>query len=192
MKEGKGKNMRIISGKHRGRKLVTLEGLDVTRPTSDRVKEALFNIIGNRVIDANVLDMFAGSGALGLEAISRGAKQCVFIDSSKNAINVIKNNIALCKEEQAAQVINLDYKLALDKVKNIKFDLVFIDPPYLKDIEESALLGVSNLLNKDAIVIVETDQTDDLPETVSNLVKYDARKYGRTIISFYCISIINN
>ena len=166
--------MRIISGKHRGRKLVTLEGMDVTRPTSDRVKEALFNILNNKILDANVLDMFAGSGALGLEAISRGAKQCVFIDSSSKAVNVIKKNIALCKEEAISQVINLDFKLALEKVKNIKFDVVFIDPPYLKDIEVSALTFVSELLNEDAIVIVETDETDDIPEKVLDLVKYSS------------------
>lgn len=177
--------MRIISGKHRGKKLVTLEGMDVTRPTSDRVKEALFNILGNIVVDANVLDMFAGSGALGLEAISRGAKQCVFIDSSMQAINVIKKNITSCKEESVSRVINTDYKLALEKVDNIKFDLVFIDPPYLKDIEVSALTCVSKLLSKNGIVIVEMDEKDDIPEKVLNLVKYDSRKYGRTIISFF-------
>ena len=179
--------MRIISGKHRGKKLVTLEGMNVTRPTSDRVKESLFNILGNRIIDANILDMFAGSGALGLEAISRGAKQCVFIDSSIQAINIIKKNIALCKEENVSRVINSDYKLALEKINNIKFDIVFIDPPYLKDIEVSALICVSKLLDRNGIVIVETDEKDDIPDEVENLLKYDSRKYGRTIISFYKI-----
>lgn len=177
--------MRIISGKHRGRKLVTLEGMDVTRPTSDRVKEALFNILNNKMTEANILDMFAGSGALGLEAISRGAKQCVFIDISDKAINVIKKNISLCKEENVVRVINSDYKIALEKLKNIKFDVVFIDPPYLKNMEVSALTYVNDLLNEDAVVVVETDETDDIPEEVLNLEKYDARKYGRTIISFF-------
>jgi len=177
--------MRIISGKHRGKKLLTLEGMDVTRPTSDRVKEALFSILGNTIIDATILDMFAGSGALGLESISRGAKECVFIDSSAQAINVIKKNIALCKEENVSLVMNLDYRLALEKIKNKKFDIAFIDPPYLKDIEISALNLVSEVLSDEGIVIVETDQKDDIPEEVSNLVKYDERKYGRTIISFY-------
>jgi len=177
--------MRIISGKHRGRKLLTLDGNDITRPTSDRVKEALFNILGNKIVDANILDMFAGSGALGLESLSRGAKQCVFIDSSEQAISVIKKNIALCKEENVSRVIKQDYQQALKSINNIKFDVVFIDPPYLNDIETTALTAVSGLINKDAVVIVETDKTDDIPDRVLDLVKYDSRKYGRTIISFY-------
>ncbi|MBQ7667907.1 MAG: 16S rRNA (guanine(966)-N(2))-methyltransferase RsmD [Clostridia bacterium] len=177
--------MRIISGKHRGRKLLTLDGFDITRPTADRVKESLFNILSTKVIDAVVLDMFAGSGALGLESLSRGAKECVFIDSDKKAADIVKKNISLCGEEDKSQVINLDYKVALKKLENKKFDLVFIDPPYSKDIETIALGMLNDKLSEDAIVVVEIDEKDDVQDKVGNLVKCDSRKYGRTIISFF-------
>lgn len=176
--------MRIISGQSRGRKLKTLEGMN-TRPTADRVKESLFNIIGNNIVDSKVLDLFAGSGALGLEALSRGASECVFVDSSKDAINIIKENIKLCRQEVNSRVINDDYMLALKLVSNKKFDFIFVDPPYSKGIEIKVLENVENILADEGIVIVETDQADILPDEVNNLIKYDARKYGRTIISFF-------
>jgi len=175
--------MRIISGQFRGRKLKTLEGMN-TRPTADRVKESLFNILNSKVYDSKVLDLFAGSGALGLEALSRGAESCVFVDSSKEAINIIKENIKLCKIEEKSKVINKDY-LEVLKSTNEKFDIIFVDPPYSKGIEIRVLENVKNILSDKGIVIIETDQTDITPEEINGLVKYDSRKYGRTIISFY-------
>lgn len=175
--------MRIISGQFRGRKLKTLEGMN-TRPTADRVKESLFNILNTKVYDAKVLDLFAGSGSLGLEALSRGAEYCVFVDSSKEAINIVKENVTLCKVQENSKIINKDY-LEVIKTINNKFDIIFVDPPYSKGIEIVVLENVKDILTEDGIIIIETDQTDIPPEEINGLVKYDARKYGRTIISFY-------
>lgn len=175
--------MRIISGQFRGRKLKTLEGMN-TRPTADRVKESLFNILNTKVYDAKVLDLFAGSGSLGLEALSRGAVSCVFVDSSKEAINIIKENVSLCRAENSSKIINKDY-LNVIKSTNEVFDIIFVDPPYSKGIEIIVLENAKNILSEEGIVIIETDQTDIPPEEINGLIKYDARKYGRTIISFY-------
>lgn len=175
--------MRIISGQFKGRKLKTLEGIN-TRPTADRVKESLFNILGNKTYDAKILDLFAGSGALGLEALSRGASYCVFVDSSKDAINIIKENIKLCKQEDNSKIINKDYVEVL-KLLNDKFDIIFVDPPYSKGIELVVLENIKEILSEDGIIVVETDKSDILDDEINGLVKYDTRKYGRTIISFY-------
>lgn len=175
--------MRIISGQFKGRKLKTLDGMN-TRPTADRVKESLFNILGSRVYDANVLDLFAGSGSLGLEALSRGAVNCVFVDSSKAAISIVEENIKLCRQEKNSRLINKDYMEAL-KLINEKFDIIFVDPPYSKGIELVVLDKAKNILAENGVMIVETDQTDIPPDEIDRLVKYDSRKYGRTIISFY-------
>lgn len=178
--------MRIISGKNRGRQLKTLEGMN-TRPTADRVKESLFNIIYAKVLDAKVLDLFAGSGALGLEAISRGAKSCVFVDSSKEAMAVIKKNIELCGAKDKAEIRNMDYELAMKKslAVNETFDLIFVDPPYGKDISENVLNKIEPLLADSGTLIIETDEKDFLSDKVGSLVKTDVRRYGRTVISFF-------
>jgi len=175
--------MRIISGQFRGRKLKTLEGMN-TRPTADRVKESLFNILNTKVYDANVLDLFAGSGALGLEALSRGAASCVFVDSSKEAIDIVKENVDLCKVQENSKIINKDYLEVLKNINN-KFDIIFVDPPYSKGIEIVVLENVKDILTEDGMVIIETDHTDIPPDEINGLIKYDSRKYGRTIISFY-------
>ena len=175
--------MRVISGQFKGRKLKTLEGIN-TRPTADRVKESLFNILATKVYDAKVLDLFAGSGSLGLEALSRGAISCVFVDYSKEAINIVKENVKLCRQENNSKFINKDYTEAINSL-NDEFDIIFVDPPYSKGIELLVLEKARNILSKNGIIIVETDQTDIPPDEINGLVKYDSRKYGRTIISFY-------
>lgn len=175
--------MRIISGEFKGRKLKTLDGMN-TRPTADRVKESLFNILGNRIYDAKVLDLFAGSGSLGLEALSRGAISCVFVDSFKDAINIVKENVKLCKKDNCSKFINKDYMEVL-KLIDDKFDIIFVDPPYSKGIEILVLANIKEVLAENGIVIIETDQQDVPPDEINGLIKYDSRKYGRTIISFY-------
>ena len=124
--------MRIISGISRGTKLFTLEG-ENTRPTLDRVKEPLFSIIQTHIKDAVVLDLFAGSGALGLEALSRGSKRAVLCDKSYEAVNIIKKNIEKTHMEEKAEVLCMDYKKCISTAKD-KFDIIFIDPPYKLDI----------------------------------------------------------
>ena len=138
--------MRIISGKARGTKLYTLEGTN-TRPTLDRVKESIFNIIQNEIEDATVLDLFAGSGAIGLECLSRGAKKAVLCDKSKEAIQIIKRNIEKTHMEEKAQIINADYENCLEKLKNEQFDIIYIDPPYatnyiFKSLEKIKEIGI--------------------------------------------------
>lgn len=141
--------MRVISGSARGTKLVTLEGND-TRPTLDRVKEALFNIIQNEICEANVLDLFSGSGALAIESLSRGAKYAVSTDSSKKAIEIIKLNAKKTHFEDKIEIINKDYKKALEQVQNTKFDIVFLDPPYKTNYGEDAtrIIIENNILSK--------------------------------------------
>ena len=135
--------MRIISGRARGTKLYTLEG-ENTRPTLDRVKESLFNIIQNKIEDANFLDLFSGSGAIGLEALSRGAKKTIFCDSSKQAIEIINKNIKKTHLEDNSKVYNLDYKKALKEIKE-KQDIIYIDPPYKTDFAIQAINEIIKL-----------------------------------------------
>ena len=182
--------MRIISGSMRGTKLFTLEGMDVTRPTLDRVKESLFNILNFKLKDAIVLDLFAGSGSLGLESISRGAKKSYFCDASRNAIKVINQNIEKTRCQEKATVINKDYKRALMefKEKNIKFDIVFLDPPYKTNynIETVKFFEEFNLLNEDGIIVIETDIEKEVLEELKDFSVdiYDVRKYGRVSLIF--------
>ena len=130
--------MRIISGTARGTKLFTLSGNDITRPTLDRVKEALFSSIQVQILDANVLDLFAGSGALGLEALSRGARKAVFCDHSKEAIEIIKQNIIKTHMTEQAEVVMSDYKELLTKTQE-EYDIIFLDSPYASDYDIEAL-----------------------------------------------------
>ena len=143
--------MRVISGKSRGKKLISLDG-DNTRPTLDRVKEALFNIIQFQVQDAVVLDLFAGTGALGIEALSRGAKEAIFCDKVPEAIKVIKQNIINTNNLDKTIIINKDYKDALENIskQKKKFDIIFLDPPYKTNlaIESLQKIIMSNLLTK--------------------------------------------
>ncbi len=150
--------MRIISGSKRGLVLFTLDGLS-TRPTLDRVKETMFNVINFELVDENCLDVFAGSGSLGLEALSRGASQVYFIEKKDSAIEIVNKNIQKAKFMDKSTVIKEDFKVALKKIKedNVKFSIVFLDPPYNDDYYEEVLdlLIKYDLLNEDAIVICE-------------------------------------
>ena len=181
--------MRIISGDFRGTKLFTLEGLN-TRPTLDRVKEALFSKINFELQDSVVLVLFAGSGALALESISRGAKEAVLCDSSREAIKIIKQNIEKTKTNEKTLILNLDYKKALEDLKNkdIKFDIVFLDPPYQTDFAEEAVKIIieNKLLNEDAIIILETDNKEKVIKNLdTELIEIkDIKKYGRVDLLF--------
>ena len=178
--------MRIISGIARGTKLYTLDGNN-TRPTLDRIKEPLFSIIQNNIKDAIVLDLFSGSGALGLEALSRGAKKAILCDKSYEAMDVIKRNIDKTHFEEKTEVFYGDYKKCLDKL-NEKIDLIFIDPPYKLNIAVKAvdIILKKDLLAKDGIIVLETDDEQRiLREIESEEVRIvDKRKYGRATIIF--------
>ena len=175
--------MRIIAGKFKGCTLYTLEGNN-TRPTLDRVKESVFNILGNSFFDTYVVDLFAGSGALGLESISRGAKFCDFVDMSKDAINIIKKNIDKCRANDFSKVYQLEYKDAIKKL-NKKYDFIFLDPPYGKDMGIEAISLLDDITDENSVVILETDSTDNVPDKIDMFYRYDTRKYGRVVISFF-------
>jgi 16S rRNA (guanine966-N2)-methyltransferase len=181
--------MRIISGTMRGTKLYTLEGIN-TRPTLDRVKEALFSKIHMDLQDANVLDLFSGSGALGLEALSRGAQKAVLCDSSRDAIKIIKQNIEKTKTNEKVLLLNCDYKKALEQLKNQdeKFDIIFLDPPYKTNFAEESvkIIEQTNLLNEDGIIILETDDKEKVIKNLytEKLEIKDLKKYGRVYLLF--------
>ena len=181
--------MRVIAGTAKGCKLNSIEDLS-TRPTLDRVKEPLFSIIQNYIKDANVLDLFAGSGALGIEALSRGAKHCTFCDKSYKAIQMVKENILKTKMQEKSTILNKDYKKCLEEMQE-SFDIIFIDPPYKEDIAISSINQIleKSLLSKSGIIILETDEEEreikEL-ENVSKLEVYDKRKYGRVKLLFLC------
>jgi len=179
--------MRIISGLARGTKLYTLEG-ENTRPTLDRVKEPLFSIIQNYIKDSVVLDLFAGSGALGLEALSRGAKKAVLCDKSYEAIEIIKKNINKTHFEEKTKVLCMDYKKCLSSVAD-KFDIIFIDPPYKLDIAVNSVEIIldNNLLSPDGIIIIETDEEEREIQKIKNLSNIEIinlRTYGRVKLIF--------
>lgn len=180
--------MRVISGRARGKKLVSLEGLN-TRPTLDRVKEALFNIIQYDVVDKEVLDLFAGSGALGIEALSRGAKSATFCDNSRDAINVITTNVKNTRFLEETTIINKDYVSTLELLHNSNksFDIIFLDPPYKTNFAEIAIEKIIdfNLLSKDGIIVLETDDTKKEEQIEKQGIEiFDKRKYGRVILIF--------
>jgi RNA methyltransferase, RsmD family len=180
--------LRIIAGKSRGRRLETVSGIG-TRPTSDRVKEALFNIIQMRLTDSIVLDLFAGTGNLGLEAISRGSRKAVFVEKDRNAIAVLNRNCKTLGYLEQIEIIPKDVLKALTDLskRDILFDIIFIDPPYQKGYEEHVLASIDEggILEQDGIITVEHDKNIMPPNRVGNLVRFDERVYGRTGISFY-------
>ena len=178
--------MRIIGGKFRSRVLSEFSGDDV-RPTSDRAKESLFNILALKIHGARVLDLFAGSGALGLESLSRGAKEVVFNDFSKDSLAIVKKNLAALKipvNGTEAKVCQYDFLSCLDIVGG-KFDIIFLDPPYRFDYGKKALEKIvqKGLLSENGIVVNERDIPFD--GEIAGLEKYDERKYGKTYITFF-------
>lgn len=181
--------MRVISGKARGTKLSSIESLS-TRPTLDRVKESLFNIIQNNLKGAVVLDLFAGSGQLGIEALSRGADKAYLCDINRDAVKMIKQNLEKTKLKDKAVVINEDYKKALRTLNtNEKFDIIFIDPPYKEDIAVDSIIDIihESKLKENGIMIIETDEIErDLREIneIENIKIIDQRKYGRASLIF--------
>lgn len=149
--------MRVIAGSARRLQLKTLEGMD-TRPTTDRIKETLFNMISQGLYDCLFLDLFAGSGGIGIEALSRGAKEAVFVEKNPKAMNFIKDNLAHTRLEKNARTMQMDVISALSYLEgNYQFDYIFMDPPYDKELERKVLeyLADSQLLQEDGVIIVE-------------------------------------
>ena len=179
--------MRVIAGTAKGTKLNSIDDIS-TRPTLDRVKEPLFSIIQNNIVESNVLDLFAGSGALGIESLSRGAKHCTFCDKSYKSIQMLKENIQKVRMQEKSTILNIDYKKCLDEQKE-KFDIIFIDPPYKMDIAIDSVKRIIELelLAKDGIIIIETDEEEREKKELEkiDLELYDVRKYGRVKLLFF-------
>ncbi len=175
--------MRVISGEKRGTKLFSLEG-DNTRPTLDRVKESLFNIIQFDLVDSVFLDLFAGSGQIALEALSRGANSAVLVDSSAKAIAICKKNISATKFSDKAKVVNADYACFLLGNKQ-EYDIAFLDPPYNEGILQDVLPKLASFMKNEGIIICEHSLDDVLPETVEHFKKSKSYKYGKIMLTFY-------
>ncbi|SJZ84591.1 16S rRNA (guanine(966)-N(2))-methyltransferase RsmD [Pilibacter termitis] len=180
--------MRVISGEFRGRRLKSLDGKN-TRPTTDKVKESMFNMLGGFFDGGVALDLFAGSGALGIEAVSRGATQAVLVDRAYPAIQVIKENVALTKSEQSFEVFKLDANKALSKFheENRQFDYVFLDPPYAKQEIEQQILKMQelDLLSEECIILCETDKEVKLSDEIGEFIQYKQAIYGITAVAIY-------
>jgi 16S rRNA (guanine(966)-N(2))-methyltransferase RsmD len=179
--------MRVISGTSKGRKLATprSEGL---RPTSDRVKESLFNILGRKIEGKRLLDLFAGTGNLGIEALSRGAERVLFVEKGKQALGLIQKNLSLCGMEGKSEIIPKDVSRAIGilKQRGESFDLILMDPPYGKGLVRQTLMKLfeQEIHHEVSILVIEHDRREPLPETTPgwNLVRQ--RKIGDTVISF--------
>lgn len=173
--------MKVISGKLKGR---SIEGFNIegTRPTMDRVKESLFATIQDSISESICLDLFSGSGNLGIEAISEGAKYSYLVDNNKKAINIIKNNVLKLGIDNCVNILNMDYKKAIESLKNVKFDIIFLDPPYKTNyIEESIkLITKYNVLRDNGIIICESDSLDRIIYDGYKEIK--SKKYGDKFI----------
>lgn len=176
--------MRIIAGKYKRTPIKTLEGEDITRPTRDMVKEALFSSI-QIYEDTKLLDLFSGSGAIGLEALSRGASDVVFNDINKAAVGIIKTNLAKVNEDR--KVYNLDYQKCCEQLQGSKFDYIYCDPPYNFKSYEDLFFYINkyNLLDKKGIMIVEVRKDSDLNDDYLGIRKYKEKRYGINKLLYY-------
>jgi 16S rRNA (guanine(966)-N(2))-methyltransferase RsmD len=181
--------MRIIAGEYKARRIEMPRGADI-RPTSDKVREALFNMISKRVEGASVLDLFAGSGSLGIEALSRGAASAVFIDKDKRCVDCIKGNVSgLGIDRARCEIYRNDAFRALEKLGQTKrrFDLVFLDPPYHEGALRKSLIYLCNydILNTQNLVVAEHFKKDDMPDDLECLTACRKARYGDTALTFY-------
>jgi 16S rRNA (guanine966-N2)-methyltransferase len=179
--------LRIITGSLKGKRLNTLPGMEI-RPTSDRLRESIFNLLSKYAPKESVLDLFAGTGALGIEAMSRGAQCCAFVDFNPKAIETIRRNINTCGLEEQTTVIQWDIRKNLNCLKTLTrpLDLVFMDPPYNKGLVEIALdfLFKTTPLSPDGIIVVERAATEPLGARNPGYAILDERKYGQSVVSF--------
>lgn len=175
--------MRIIAGEWRGRRLETREGMDV-RPTPERVKEALFNILQFQLEGRRVLDLFAGSGQLGLEALSRGAAEAVFVDESRESAAVVKRNIASLKAEAKTRLYQTDFAAFLMR-RQEPFDIVFLDPPYRSGKLEVALPLAAAITNPGGTIIAEHPTDEELPDEAGDFRKGKSYRYGKIYLTVY-------
>lgn len=179
--------MRVIGGSLKGKKLFSIPGKKV-RPTADRLRESLFNILSFKVPEAFVLDLFSGTGAFGIESLSRGAQYAVFVEKSDDALYVIKRNIRAAALEGQARVIKWDVLKNLNCLRRIpfKYDLVFMDPPYNREMVQKGLRNLyrCSCLNRGACIVVEHSDSEPIPENEMGFAISDQRRYGKTLVTF--------
>ena len=177
--------MRVITGKARGVQLKTPEGL-LTRPTADKVKEACFSIINFEIPGARVLDLFGGTGQLGIEALSRGAKSAVFVDAREESCRLIRENLKRTKLEADGKVIRSDYMDYLRRCRE-RFDIIFLDPPYAEEFLENALKRITeiDILQSDGIIVTERPLGKELPWEFDGYTRSRDYKYGKTLLTIY-------
>ena len=177
--------MRVITGKARGVQLKTPEGM-LTRPTADRVKEALFSIINFDLPNAAVLDLFGGTGQLGIEALSRGAKSAVFVDQREDACKIIRENLRRTKLEAQGRVVRSDYLDYLRRTRE-KFDIILLDPPYAEVFLENALKCITeiDILQTGGIIVAERPVEKELPFEFEGYARSKDYKYGKTLLTIY-------
>ena len=177
--------MRVITGKARGVQLKTPDGM-LTRPTADRVKEALFSIINFDLPGAAVLDLFGGTGQLGIEALSRGADSAVFVDQREDACKIIRENLRRTKLESQGRVIRSDYLDYLRRSRE-KFDIILLDPPYAEVFLENALKCITeiDILKTDGIIVAERPVEKELPFEFEGFTRSKDYKYGKTLLTIY-------
>lgn len=183
--------MRVISGLRKGHRLKTPKGFD-TRPTEDRVKESLFNILGHIDENSIVLDGFSGTGSIGIEFLSRGAKKAYFFDLSRNNIEIIRENIQHTKFEKQSVINNTDTRIGIKKLGSdgVKFDYIYLDPPFKEyDLLDNVveIISENNVLNNDGLILIEHEKDLVLNNSLYGFRKDDERKYGSKLISFYVV-----
>ena len=178
--------MRVITGIARGKRIITLPGDDIVRPTPERVKEGLFSAIQFDIEGRRVLDLFAGCGQLGIEALSRGANRAVFIDAREDACKIIRENIRRTKFENQARVIRSDYLEYLRRCKE-KFDIILLDPPYAEVFLENALKSITeiDILQSGGIIIAERPIEKELLLDFEGFTRSKDYKYGKTLLTIY-------
>lgn len=174
--------MRIVAGTAGGKKILTLEGREVTRPTTEKVREAVFGSLQFEIAGSRVLDLFAGSGAMGIEALSRGAKSAVFVDNDRNAVSIVRKNLEITGFEDRAQVMNMDYRNALAGLDG-RFGYIFLDPPYRSGYYDDCLDAIYDrgLIEPDGKIVVEHDGTMKLSERWPVIKE---KRYGKIYITY--------
>lgn len=179
--------MRIISGKYKGHQLVSFQA-DHIRPTTDRVKETLFNKIQGDVDGARVLDLFSGTGNLGIEAISRGASEVVFVEKNKKSIAILEKNMAKLKISEPYQIVQKDVLPFLKNYEGAAFDVIFVDPPFTEEMAHDVMvvLSQSKVFHEQSLIMIESGRREKIVDDYSPLARYDVREFGDKSLSFFC------
>lgn len=177
--------MRIITGIYKSRRLFSPKGESI-RPTSDMVKESIFNMIAHNIVDSVIIDLFCGSGNLGLEALSRGASRAYFIDKSRSSIELAKKNIQHCQAENNSVILNADYATGLKLIRE-KVDIIFLDPPYESGLLLHAFEAIqkSKVVKPHGILVLEHKKSLDLPEEINNFRRIKIKRYGSIYIEVF-------